>query len=103
LQGVICDHAEDPALDKALEDLAAGRRPFGIFPMFKGGLKAKVGTISIEGRSPSSPNDWVIFGDTVYGNRRPTASSDVGAASLGLSRHPSCLQSGKGLVPNSYV
>jgi hypothetical protein len=34
LQAVICDHAEDPTLDRALEDLTAGRRPFGIFSMF---------------------------------------------------------------------
>jgi hypothetical protein len=60
LQAVICDHAEDPTLDRALEDLTAGRRPFGIFSMFKGGLKAKVETISIEGRSPSNPDDWQV-------------------------------------------
>jgi hypothetical protein len=61
LQAVICDHAEDPTLDRALEDLTAGRRPFGIFSMFKGGLKAKVETISIEGRSPSNPDDWQVI------------------------------------------
>ena len=61
LQAVICDHAEDPALDKALEDLAAGRKPFGIFAMFKGGLRAKVDAISFEGRSPSKPDDWGVI------------------------------------------
>jgi very-short-patch-repair endonuclease len=61
LQAVTCDHVEDSALDKALEDLAAGRRPFGIFSMFKGGLKAKVEVISIEGRSPSNPEDWRVI------------------------------------------
>src|SRR5262249_32738033 len=61
LQAVVCDHIDDPAFDKALEDLAAGRRPFGIFSMFKGGLKAKIETTRIEGRTPSSPNDWVVI------------------------------------------
>jgi hypothetical protein len=61
LQTVVCDHVDDPAFDRALEDLAAGRRPFGIFSMFKGGLKAKIETTSIEGRTPSNPNDWVVI------------------------------------------
>jgi very-short-patch-repair endonuclease len=61
LQAVVCDHAEDPALDKALEDLAAGRKPFGIFSMFKGGLKAKIENTAIEGRSPSDSDDWVVI------------------------------------------
>ena len=61
MQAIICDHVEDPALDKALEDLAVGRRPFGIFSMFKGGLKAKVEIISIEGRPPSNPEDWRVI------------------------------------------
>jgi AAA domain len=61
LQTVVCDHVDDPAFDRALEDLAAGRRPFGIFSMFKGGLKAKIETARIEGRTPSNPNDWVVI------------------------------------------
>lgn len=61
LQAIVCDHVDDPVFDKALDDLAAGRRPFGIFSMFKGGLKAKIETTLIEGRSPSSPDDWVII------------------------------------------
>jgi hypothetical protein len=61
LQAVVCDHVNDPAFDKALEDLAAGRKPFGIFSMFKGGLKAKIETTRVEGKGPSSPNDWVVI------------------------------------------
>jgi hypothetical protein len=61
LQAIACDHVDDPAFDDALEDLAAGRRPFGIFSMFKGGLKAKIENTSIEGRSPSNPEDWVVI------------------------------------------
>src|ERR1700730_1274253 len=61
LQAVVCDNVEDPALDKALEDLAAGRRPFGIFTMFKGGLKAKIENTRLEGRYPASPDDWVVI------------------------------------------
>jgi hypothetical protein len=54
-----CDHTADPALDKALSELAAGRRPFGIFSMFRGALKSKIESIRIEGRSPSTPEEWV--------------------------------------------
>ena len=61
LQAVFCDYVQDLALDKALEDLASGRRPFGIFSMFKGGLKAKVDNTALEGRRPSSPDDWEII------------------------------------------
>jgi AAA domain len=55
-----CDHTADPTLDKALSELAAGRKPFGIFSMFRGGLKSKIDAIRIEGRSPSAPEEWVV-------------------------------------------
>jgi AAA domain-containing protein len=55
-----CDHTTDPALDKALNDLSAGRKPFGVFSMFRGGLKAKIDGIRMEGRSPSTSADWVV-------------------------------------------
>ena len=55
-----CDHSADPALDKALSELAAGRKPFGMFSMFRGGLKSKIDAIRIEGRSPSTQEEWVI-------------------------------------------
>src|SRR5262249_7301797 len=42
------------------QDLSAGRKPFGIFSRFKGGLKGKIESTAIEGRSPSNPEDWVI-------------------------------------------
>jgi hypothetical protein len=61
LQAVVCNHLDDPALDKALEDLAAGRKPFGVFSMFKGGLKAKIEKIGLEGRHPSGANDWIVI------------------------------------------
>jgi very-short-patch-repair endonuclease len=54
------DHppVDDPALDKAIEDHCAGRSPFGVFSMFKGGLKAILEQIEIEGRKPATPEDW---------------------------------------------
>ncbi len=55
-----CDHSGDLALDKAISDLAAGRKPFGVFSMFRGGLKAKIDNIRVEGRSPSTPAEWVV-------------------------------------------
>jgi very-short-patch-repair endonuclease len=55
-----CDHTADPALDKALHELSAGRKPFGMFSMFRGGLKAKIDGIRVEGRSPSTAADWIV-------------------------------------------
>ena len=54
-----CERAADPALDKAISELAAGRKPFGIFSMFRGGLKSQIDAVRIEGRSPSTPDEWV--------------------------------------------
>src|SRR5690242_17445950 len=54
LKALVCHDGDDPAFDKALEDLAAGRKPFGVFSMFKGGLKAKIDGCGIEGRRPKS-------------------------------------------------
>ena len=56
-----CDHAADPALDRAISEFAAGRKPFGIFSMFRGGLKSKIDAIRIQGRSPSTPEEWLII------------------------------------------
>jgi AAA domain len=55
-----CDHTADLALDKAIGELAAGRKPFGVFSMFRGALKAKIDNIRVEGRSPSTPAEWVV-------------------------------------------
>ena len=64
LKAVIIDGSEaDPALDKAIEDLAAGRKPFGVFSFFKGGLKAKIDAVRIEGRMPRDQADWGIIRD----------------------------------------
>jgi very-short-patch-repair endonuclease len=60
LKALVCDHNDDPAFDKALEDLAVGRRPFGVFAMFKGGLKAKIHGCGIEGRRPAAAEEWVV-------------------------------------------
>jgi hypothetical protein len=54
-----CDHTVDLGLDKAIGELAAGRKPFGVFSLFRGGIKAKVDNIRVEGRSPSTPAEWV--------------------------------------------
>ena len=48
LMALECDHAADPAFDKALDELSAGRKPFGMFSMFRGGLKAKIDGIRVE-------------------------------------------------------
>jgi very-short-patch-repair endonuclease/transcription elongation GreA/GreB family factor len=55
-----CDHTADLALDRAIGELAAGRKPFGVFSVFRGGLKAKIDNIRVEGRSPSTPAEWVV-------------------------------------------
>jgi very-short-patch-repair endonuclease len=53
------DSLDDPALEKALADLAAGRRPFGaIGGMFAGGLKQKLACFELEGRKPVDTGDW---------------------------------------------
>jgi hypothetical protein len=60
LRALACDHSDDVAFDRALEDLAAGRKPFGMFSMFRGGIKAKIESTFIEGRRPSGPEEWVV-------------------------------------------
>lgn len=61
LRAVIIEATDgDPAFDKAIEDLAEGRKPFGMFSFFKGGLKAKLEAVRIEGRLPDGPNDWTV-------------------------------------------
>jgi hypothetical protein len=86
LQAVVCDHVDDPAFDKALEDLAAGRSPFGIFSMFRGGLKAKIEKTRIEGRTPSSPERLGSYSEIPF--------MATGGAPLRrtLERHRSCYQ-----------
>ncbi len=54
---------EEPALDKAIDDYSAGRSPFGVFSMFKGGLKATLDCIEIEGRKPTTSKDWGVIRD----------------------------------------
>ncbi len=56
------DHppVDEPALDKAIDDYIAGRSPFGVFSMFKGGLKTTLERIEIEGRKPTTPVDWAV-------------------------------------------
>lgn len=56
----ITEFEEDPAFDKALEDLSAGRQPFGMFSFFKGGLKARIEAVRIEGRVPVGVEDWAV-------------------------------------------
>ncbi|MEI7774408.1 MAG: AAA domain-containing protein, partial [Verrucomicrobiota bacterium] len=64
LKAIIIDGVEtDPALDKAIGDLAAGRKPFGVFSLFKGGLKAKIDAVRVQGRLPSDPADWGMIRD----------------------------------------
>ncbi len=50
----------DQGFDRAVEDLAAGKQPFGLFSFGKGGLKAKVEAVLIEGRAPANVEDWAI-------------------------------------------
>ncbi|ABC23321.1 DNA helicase [Rhodospirillum rubrum F11] len=62
LKGVILEGgAEDPAFDKALEDLAAGRNPFGVFSLFKGGLKSRIEAVRLEGHPPATREDWATI------------------------------------------
>lgn len=57
----------DQAFDKALEELAAGRQPFGVFSFFKGGLKSKIEAVRIEGRQPETADDWgIVHGCRVW-------------------------------------
>ncbi len=64
LKAIIIDGVEtDPALDKAIGDLAAGRKPFGVFSLFKGGLKAKIDAVRVEGRTPDASADWIMIRD----------------------------------------
>jgi very-short-patch-repair endonuclease len=53
----------DDVFDKAVADLAAGRQPYGLFSFLKGGLKAKIEQITIEGRKPSTADDWSVVAD----------------------------------------
>ena len=65
VRDVNLDHlpVEEPALDKAIDDYSAGRSPFGVFSMFKGGLKAILERVEIEGRKPTSSKDWAVVRD----------------------------------------
>ena len=54
---------DDQALDRAIDDLALGKEPFGIFGFLKGGLRANIEQISIEGRAPKEANEWVEIRD----------------------------------------
>lgn len=50
---------DDQAFDRALDDLASGKQPFGLFGFLKGGLKARIEKVSIEGRAPGAAEEWV--------------------------------------------
>ena len=58
---VFCDHGDDPAFDRALDDLSDGRNPFGVFSLFKRTTKAKIDGCSIEGRHPATMEDWAVI------------------------------------------
>ena len=49
---------DDQAFDRVLDDLASGKRPFGLFGFLKGGLKTRIEKVSIEGRTPAGPQEW---------------------------------------------
>lgn len=49
------------AYDRAIDDLAIGKEPFGIFSFFQGGLKAALDSVFIEGRKPSGRADWSVI------------------------------------------
>jgi very-short-patch-repair endonuclease len=51
---------DDKAFDKALEDLAAGKKPFGLFSFLKSALKAKIEAVRLEGRVPAQAEDWAV-------------------------------------------
>lgn len=46
------------AFDKSIQDLAQGRKPFGVFSFFKGGLKTALDAVTIEGRQAVEQADW---------------------------------------------
>src|SRR5579883_2704822 len=61
LKGIVISGPEaDKAFDKALEDLAAGKKPFGVFSFLKSALKAKIDSVRLEGRAPADAADWSV-------------------------------------------
>jgi len=64
---IVGEPSGDQAFDKAVEDLAAGRQPFGLFSFLKSGLKAKVEAVRVEGRVPTNAEDWgIVHGYRVW-------------------------------------
>ena len=54
---------EDVEFDQAVSDLSAGKEPFGWFSFFKGGIKARMQQVRLEGRGPSTPEEWKFIAD----------------------------------------
>jgi very-short-patch-repair endonuclease len=52
---------DDDAFNRALTELAGGRKPFGLFAFGKSEVKRRIEKIQIEGRSPLSPGDWRVI------------------------------------------
>ena len=61
LRSIICGSEADEAFDRAIEELAEGRKPFGLFSFLKSGLKMKLDQVQIEGRSPSGTQEWSVI------------------------------------------
>jgi very-short-patch-repair endonuclease len=62
--------ATDPAFTSALDALAAGRKPFGLFSFGQSGLKGKVEAVRIDGAAPSGPEAWSCIRDYIAWQRR---------------------------------
>jgi very-short-patch-repair endonuclease len=106
---------DDQAFDRAVSDLAAGRKPFGLFSLFKGGLKERIEHVQIEGRAPASPDDWQVIREYRVWHRKarefigrwdgvarglgvPALPSDFDAALPELSRLGPLIEALRGFV-----
>jgi very-short-patch-repair endonuclease len=60
----------DPTFDAAVEALAGGRKPFGVFSFGQSALKAKIEAVRVDGSAPSAVEGWTCIRDYRAWQRR---------------------------------
>ena len=78
----------DAAFTSAMEALAAGRKPFGLFSFGQSSLKSRIEAVRIDGAPPSTTEGWSCVRDYISWQRRAEAFANRWAAAAKAGDFP---------------
>lgn len=78
----------DPAFTSAIDALAAGRKPFGLFSFGQSNLKGKIEAVRIDGAAPANSDGWSCIRDYISCQRRAQAFASRWAAAAKAGGFP---------------